>query len=191
MWHAVSPWNRESSLKRAEGAPRWPNLAAALVALVEFDRHDRHGPSAMGPILERCKRGDTTQGGSSRPDDPMQRRAGELVRVRQALELAYPAGAHAVLSRGQCIGVLLARTPGVVSLLPRPSEDDPSKPPEMPTYEKLSAELGAEVGELRAVVRRGRDSMTEELAGRGLIPVPRPSRRRPHAGASRMEVAHA
>lgn len=158
MWYAVSPWNHKSELQRAEGAPRWSSLAAALVTLVEFDRHDRHGPSAMGGILDRCKRGDAGDGGATRPDDPMQRRAGELVRVRQALELAYPAGAHATLTASQCIGVLLVRTAGVML--------------EMPTYEELAAELGAAVGDLRALVRSGRAQVTAELAERGLIPRP-------------------
>jgi hypothetical protein len=160
-----------------EGAPRWPSLAAALVDFAQWERHDRTAPSALGGILDRVRRGDMGGGGDSqRPDDPLLRRAGELVRVRQALEAAYPDGAHAV-SAAKCKALLLVRTPGVL-------EGEP------PTYYALSVLLDAEEGVLRALVREGRRRMTLELAARGLIPAAR-ERGRPWMGsvsAMRAEV---
>jgi hypothetical protein len=158
LWAAVAPWNKEHCLERAEGAPRWSSLAAALSAFAEWERHDRSAPSALGGILDRVRRGDAGNGGSARPDDPLLRRAGELVRVRQALDLAYPDGAHE-LSAGKCKALLLLRTPGVAK--------------EVPTYEALSVILSIDVGALRALVSTGRKRVTEELASRGLIPRPR------------------
>jgi len=158
LWAAVSPWNKEHNSQRSEGAPRWSSLAAALSAFAEWERHDRSAPSALGGILDRVRRGDAGDAGSARTDDPLLRRAAELVRVRQALEAAYPDGAH-VLDAGKCKAVLLLRTPGVAS--------------EVPTYEALSVVLGVAIGELRALVSAGRKRVTEELASRGLIPRPR------------------
>lgn len=168
LWAAVSPWNKRHTVERPEGAPRWPSLTAALVALVEFDRCDRAAPSALGGILDRIKRGES--GGAShdaRPDDPLLRRAGELVRVRQALELAYPDGAHQI-DAAKCRAILLLRTPGAVT--------------EMPTYEALAELFATTAGDVQALVRNGRRVMAEELAARGLIPTPRPSARAGHRG---------
>jgi hypothetical protein len=171
-WAAVSPWNREHALQRPENSPRWPSLAAALVALVEFDRHDRHGPSPMGGIIRRLERGAPDDGGRSRPDDPMLHRAGELVRVRQALELAYPDGGHATLAANICRALLLVRTPGVLV--------------DLPTYEVLAVELAATVGELKALVKSGRRVVGAELEQRGLIPRERLRRRSVEAAISVM-----
>ena len=154
-WDAARPWNRIHPVRRLEGAPRWPSLAAALIALMEWEQHDRYSPSAMGGILRRIESGEIGDGGRGRPDDPLMHRAGELVRVRQALERAYPEGGHSGLSAGACKAVLMARTPGVLGAVP--------------SYEELALELGVAEGELRAVVRRGRAVVTEELGGRGLI----------------------
>jgi hypothetical protein len=163
LWAAVSPWNVHHELIRDESAPRWGSLAAALIALVEFERHDRCGPSALGGILDRVRRGATGDaGGMARPDDPLLRRAGELVRVRQALELAYPDGAHA-LPAPKCRALLLLRTPGCVG--------------EMPTYEALGELFGMSAGELQSLVRAGRRRVGDELAARGLIPAARMVRR--------------
>lgn len=156
-WDAVSAWNRTHRLARPESAPRWSSLAAALVALAEWERHDRHGPSAFGGILRRIESGEIGDGGRSRPDDPLMHRAVELVRVRQALELAYPDGGHSQLTAGQCKDLLMVRTPGVEVAVP--------------TYEELSERLGVVEGELRALVRNGRRVLTEELGGRGIIPM--------------------
>lgn len=164
----VSAHNREHRVRKPENAPRWGSMAAALVALAEWERHDRCGPSALGGIISRLQRGDVGDGGASRPDDPMLHRAGELVVVRQALEKAYPLGAHATLRQGQCMALLLVRTPGVVVV--------------MPAYEELAAQLGATEGDLRALVRCGKRQVQEDLAERGLIPAPR-IRARP-AGSS-------
>lgn len=160
----VSAHNREHRLRRPEGSPRWSGLNAALVALAEHEQHERVGPSALGGIIARLERGDVSDGGASRPDDPMLRRAGELVAVRQALERAYPEGGHALLRRGQCMGLLLSRTPGAM--------------PAMPTYERLSEQLGATVGDLRSLVRCGRKLVRGDLEDRGLIPVALGERRR-------------
>jgi len=166
LWAAVSPWNRQHTLERPEGAPRWSSLSAALVALAEFERHDRHGPSALGGILDRVKRGAMGDGGSARPDDPLLRRAGELVRIRQSIEQAYPEGRH-VLPAAKCRALLMLRTPGVVA--------------EMPTYEALSALFDVPAGELQALVKAGRRQVADDLSARGLIPLERGGQHRPFA----------
>jgi hypothetical protein len=156
LWAAVSPWNKRHEIERALDAPRWSSLSAALLALVEFERHDRSSPSALGGILDRCKRGaagDTSE--RTRVDDPLLRRAGELVRVRQALELAYPEGAH-VVPAAKCRAILLLRTPGIVG--------------EMPTFEALAVLFNISVGDLQALVKNGRKRVGDELAARGIIP---------------------
>lgn len=170
-WWAVSPWNRKHQARRPAGAPAWPSLTAALLALVDWEHHARQAPSALGPVLERLKAGAHSDGGANRPEDPMLRRAAEMVRVRQALEGAYPeAGlkAHALdggtailLTRAMCMRVLLLRTEGVL--------------PVMPTYDELAVEMVVHVGDLKAVVRNGRRNVTVELAARGLIPMPKPT----------------
>lgn len=157
LWAHVSPWNRQHVIARPLDAPRWSSLAAALVALVEFELHDRCSPSACGGILDRLQRGAAGDTGErTKPEDPLLRRAGELVRVRQALELAYPDGAH-TLPAQRCRALLLMRTPGVLL--------------EMPSYYGLSVLLSVPEGELRALVRTGRKRVEDELATRGLIPV--------------------
>lgn len=161
LWAAVSPWNRRHEIERPLDAPRWPSLAAALLALVEFERHDRSSPSALGGILDRVKRGATGDaGGVARPDDPLLRRAGELVRVRQALELAFPEGKH-VVPAAKCRAILLLRTPGIVEAK------------DVPSYEALAALFEVSAGEVQALVREGRKRVADELAARGIIPVQR------------------
>jgi len=172
LWAAVSPWTKHHALILPEGAPRWSSLTAALAAFVEFERHDRSSPSALGGILDRVRRGATGEATSARPDDPLLRRAGELVRVRQALELAYPDGAHSIPAE-KCRALLLLRTPGIVAQV-------------MPGYEELGQLFGAATGELQALVRNGRKVVGDELARRGLIPIPRPALR----GGLRTSAAH-
>lgn len=175
LWSAVAPWNRRHELERSPDAPRWSSLAAALIAFAEFERHDRCGPSALGGILDRVKRGATDAGGVARPDDPLLRRAGELVRVRQALERAYPDGAHE-LPAAKCRALLLLRTPGVL-MTGRDPVTGETRSGEMPTYWALSVIMGVSAGELQRLVRSGRRDVSEELVQRGLIPVPRVIRR--------------
>lgn len=157
-WAQVEAWNPVVRPRRPEGAPRWASVAAALGDLVEWERHGRVGPSAFGGILKRLETGQVEGGGRARPDDRLLGRAGELVLVRQALEAAYPDGAHA-LSQTRRMGLLLARTAGVLT--------------PMPGYEELAAELGESVGELRALVRHGRQVVTSVLVERGLVALPR------------------
>jgi hypothetical protein len=160
-WSSVSMWNPTTSrIKKPSGAPKWSSLAAALIALCEFERGGRASPSASGGIIACIERG-YMEGGSNKSDDPLLHRAGELVRVRQALELAYPDNDHWGLTAGQCMAVLCARTPGAVVATP--------------SYEDLSARTGVSVGGLKAVVKRGRLVVSIELAARGLIPEPPPA----------------
>lgn len=154
-WAGVEAWNHVLRPRRSESTPRWGSATAALCELVEWERHGRVGPSAFGGMLWRLEMGQV-EGGRDRADDRLCGRAGELVVVRQALELAYPLGAHA-LSQPRRIGLLLVRTAGVVTPLP--------------TYAELSALLGETEGELRALVRHGRAVVALELSTRGLVPV--------------------
>lgn len=152
---AQSPWNERPGPRRPPGSPTWPSLKAALLALADFEQHDRFAPSAMGPMLDRVKTGNLGDGGRSRPEDPLLQRAGELVTVRQALERAYPEGTHP-LPASVRMRLLLERTPGVCT--------------PMPTYEQLAQREHVAVGELRALVRTGRQRVALDLAERGLIP---------------------
>lgn len=156
-WSSVSMWTPTSKVKKPAGAPKWPSLNAAIVALCEWERHGRVAPSASGGILACIERG-YMEGGSNKSGDPLLERAGELVRVRLALQAAYPDNDHWGLTSGQCMAVLAARTPGAFA--------------EMPTYESMSERLLVSVGGLKAVVKRGRMVVTVELAARGLIPMP-------------------
>lgn len=160
-WEYAAPDRHESARIKAEpnaARPRWSSMSAAFIDLVEFERHNRFAPSATGGLLARIARGADTDGGKSRPDDPMLHKAGELVVLRKALERAYPDGAHA-LPAPLCRGLLVIRTPGV--MISRPS------------YEELSAELGMTEGVLQALVRSGRDKVELDLFERGVIPRPR------------------
>jgi hypothetical protein len=165
------------TLRRPERAPKWDSLNAALVALVEHETHERTSPSAFGFMLARCERGDLmTDNGSSRPDDPQMLRADDLVHVRQALSVAYPEGAHPMLTARQCMTVLIARTPGAMAIVRgrRANETDDKAPGpivEIP-YEDLAERLSVSIGDLKALVKEGRRRATVELAARGLIPAP-------------------
>jgi hypothetical protein len=150
-------------LQRPVGAPRWSSLTAALIALADWQRHDRAAKSASAGILARIEFG-PLDGGPVREGDPLLDAAGEFVLVRRCIEEAVPAGAQGALSREQAVALLLARTPGVELA--------------MPPYEALAARFGETVGHLRALVRVLRAHVTEELATRGLIPAPRPLARR-------------
>lgn len=174
-YHFASAWRRTHAARRPAGAPAWPSMSAALLDWVDWQGRGRNAPSAMGFMLDRLRAGTHSDGGASRPEDPMLRRAAEMVRVGQVLDNAYPEagvlvhnaeGATALLPRAQCIQVLLDRTEGA-----RPT---------LPTYEGLSADFGlagfaVTVGDLKAVVRTGRRCVTVELAARGLIPMPKSS----------------
>lgn len=160
-WEYAAPDRFESVHLKADPnavRPRWSSMSAAFIDLVEFERHNRFAPSATGGLLARIARGADTDGGKSRPDDPMLHKAGELVVLRKALERAYPDGAH-VLPAPMCRGLLVIRTPGVMI--------------KRPTYEELSLELGLTVGDLRALVRSGGAAVELDLFERGLIPKPR------------------
>jgi hypothetical protein len=141
-------------LRRPDGSPRWPSSAAALVALAEYERHGRFGASATAGILARIELGPID--GITRDEDRLMRRGAELVAVRVALEHAYPEGAHRVPA-AKLRALLMVRTPGVLS--------------PMPTYGALAEELGESVGELRALVRAGRERVQAYLEARGLVPV--------------------
>lgn len=188
----AAPWNRRHQLARPEGAPRWPSLAAALGALVEFEAHERATPSALGGILDRIKRGAVGTSNPAREDGPLMRRAAELVRVRQALELAYPDDGHATISATKLRAVLLLRTPGVAASMAPPERSKGNRDAAtMPTYEQLAELFSVAAGELQALVRVGRRVVAEELAARGLIPAPRPSARPQWRGHNAMTASFA
>lgn len=159
--HHIAPYYDAPRSLRPIGRPRWPTLTAALVALAEWLGHEWVGPSALGAVLDRAKRGDAGGGGSGsqRGDDALMVRAEEMVPVRRALEKAYPEGQHPVLSQAQCMRVLMMRTEGVLVAVA--------------SYEHIAFELGVTIGDLKALVRCGRNIVTVELAARGLIPMPR------------------
>lgn len=158
-WSFVAPWRRVLSVGRPDGGARWRGLRAALVALADWERHGRAGPSAIGFVLARLQRGEQSDGGASRPGDPLLEQAGEVAPVYGALAAAYPDGGHKTLSAAVCKGVLMARTPGVIE-------------GRVPSYADLAAVTGATDGELKALVRAGRRIATVYLAARGVIDDP-------------------
>lgn len=168
LWSHVAPWTHEHRLARSEDAPRWTSLNSALLALLEHERTGRDRRSMVGGLLERMAHGDAAP--ERDPRKVLDRcivAASDVVHVQLALERAYAAG-EPPLSPADCARVLLERTPGALA--------------GVTTYETMAARYGVSEGLLRGVVKRGRVAMTEDLAMRGLIPVPR-VRARPAAPA--------
>jgi hypothetical protein len=168
-WSAVRPWTVEAKVNgvRVPGAPQWPSLRAALVDLAMWERDGRALDSSFGRALVRLKLGNVPSSAPTTADEGRTiRRAVDVVPVRRALERAYPEGAHR-LSQEKRVGLLVVRTAGLVT--------------PVPTYDELAAALGETVGELRALVRKGRALVTADLEDRGLIRVARGSRGRASA----------
>jgi hypothetical protein len=161
--HAAPDRHHQQSSARPEGAPRWSSLGAALIALAEWERHDRNAKSASAGILARIEFG-AIDGGPAQTGDPLLDAAAEFVVVRRVLEAACPEGAHAVLTRAQCMALLLARTPGVEDITP--------------SYDVLAQRFGTTIGDLRALVGSIRERVATDLAARGLIPAPKEKARR-------------
>jgi hypothetical protein len=165
-----------------EERPRWNSENTALVAYAEWEQHDRHAPSAIAGILARLERGFDCDGGLARPEDPLQRRAGEVAAVGKALAVAYPTGGHPTLNQRQLIALLLVRTPGVIPV------ERGEQQAKLPDYDDLSVRLAVPPGELQALVNTGRARVAADLFGRGLIPRPK-ERRRDAPGGSRAFAA--
>jgi hypothetical protein len=186
-WHHAQPWSDSLAAVSHDVRPRWPSAGAALLAYCEGMAHGHELPSAHGIMIDRLERGETSGGSMPEREGPMQRRAGELLAVQRALEVAYPEGAHPHLSAHDCRWLLLWRTPGVVAVGDaRKAEIKASHPLPMPTYEELALMHGVTVGDVRALVRTGRERVTEELVRRGVIPRPRGDGRKKGGSACQM-----
>lgn len=160
-WLDTRRWDVEHVTGPRDGVPRWSSLVSALRALLAYGQHDRNAPSAFGAVLDRCRRGDMMGGGNdSKGEDPLMRRAGDVMPVWLAVERAFPERWHGVLTSTACVSVFLLRTRGLIE-------------GEMPSYEALAVEHGISIGDLKSIVKRGRSFVTVELAARGLIPMPR------------------
>jgi len=169
-WHADRPWVRELQLDRPLERPTFFSVDAAIVAWAEWERHDRWGPSAMGPMIGRLQQASAgaEPGTNFRRDreDPLLRRTGDLVPVRRALETAYTRDNAWGLSPVTCQVLLCARAGG---LLPR-----------RPSWVELTAEANRgrdpehllTKGTVRSIVRHGERYVTTELAARGVVPMP-------------------
>ena len=161
-WANVSAWNEGPKTSRSP--TQWPSANAALAALCGWELHGRVAPSACGGILACIERGYMESCQTARATDPLQRRAGDLVRVRQSLDIAYPHDFWSptqygtTFTRWQSIAVLFARTPGAF--------------PDLLPYEAIAARMECTPGVLQAIVKRGRSVVAIELAARGLIPDP-------------------
>jgi hypothetical protein len=171
--HAAPDRHVQRSARSEPRATRWSSLTAALIALADWQRHDRNAKSASAGILARIEFGQI-DGGPVRSGDPLLDAAGEFVLVRRVIEDACPAGAQATMTRAHCVALLLARTPGVE--------------PEVPPYEALAERFAETVGNLRALVRNLRQRVTEQLAARGLIPAQRPMARRERGSTCQQSV---
>ena len=167
-WHQVSPWIHELLPDRPLDRPIFYSADAAIVAFAEWERHDRWGPSAMGPIIGRLQQASagTEPGTSQRREDPILRRAGDLVAVRRAIDSAYPPANQWRLSPVTCAAFLCMRTGGVLERLP--SWDS------MAETANLGRDPGHQLskGTVRSIVRHGQRHVTIELAARGVIPMP-------------------
>lgn len=169
-WNHAAPWSDGPGEERA--GPRWPSAGAALLAYVEGVAHGHELASTIGSMLERIARGETfSVGGIPEREGAAHRRAGDLLAVERALEVAYPEGGHSKLSAQASRWLLLWRTPGVVAVWDtRKASIKASQPLPMPTYEELAVQHGLTVGDVRALVRVGRERVTAELVRRGVIP---------------------
>jgi hypothetical protein len=169
-WSHAAPWSRQHELEHDETAPRWSSLAAALAAVLEYERTGRDVGSALGSILARAERGE--KGQMARDPRRVSRevhRAHDIVHVQAALERAYSAGQHG-LTPAECVRVLLERVAGAL--------------PELTPYGTLTERYGG-LGEdaLKALVKHGKRAVGDDLVSRGLLPRPR-IRARATAGAS-------
>lgn len=161
-WHQAAHFRPESRLDRPLNRPAFPSLDHAICAFSDWERHDRHGPSAMGPLIDRLRQGMTGgQGGTSyKPgrDDPMLRRAAEVIPIKEAIRSAYPQRNEWRLSPVTCAVLLVAATGGVLDRKPR--------------WDELETTFGIPRATAKSVVRHGQKHVTVELAARGVIPMP-------------------
>jgi hypothetical protein len=156
------------------GGHAWPSVNAALCAWATWKREGPRESSAQGLMLEKMRLGLMgTNASGSKGEDVNLERAGDLARVEQSLTLAYPEGGHAKLTAVQCKALLLDRTPGVRL--------------EMPEYETIALVLVVGVGELKAVVRHGREVIYEDLLARGMVPRAQVRRQKPAVSAMSVE----
>lgn len=188
-WHHAAPWSDAPGEER--GGPRWPSAGAALLAYAEGVAHGHELASTIGNMLERIARGETfSMGGLPQRDGLAHRRVDDLHVVERALEVAYPEGGHPRVSASASRWLLLWRTPGVIAVLDaRKASIKASQPLPMPTYEELAVQHGLAVGDVRALVRTGRERVTEELARCGVIPPPRLDGRKKGGAACLMTAA--
>lgn len=189
-WDHAAPWTRETLLAKVDGGPRWPSTGAALLAYVEGVAHGHQLASTIGQALERIARGETFGGSMADNEGAVHRRAGELLAVERALEVAYPDGGHARITARDARWLLLWRTPGVAAVWDvRRAALKATEPLPMPSYEELAQRHGVTVGDVRSLVRVGRERVTEELLRRGVIPRPRLDGRRKGGAACLMTAA--
>ena len=138
--------------KRTRGV-RWGSVAAALRALVNYERVGRGLRATTGPTLERQR----LQLGPAQPVTSgagQERNVDDIVHVAKALERAY-ASSHCRIPEIECARVLLERTAGAL--------------PELTPWEVLGERYALPVDELKSIVRRGQRAVESDLLERGLV----------------------
>lgn len=140
------------------------SLTDALVALVEWETHNRWSPSAMGALMDRLKQGATHgQAGTNynrEREDPSLRKATDVVEVRRALEQAFIDNVWGY-QETECMAILIARVGNARADLPK--------------YEELEERFKVPANTCRTLVRLGRRRINVELAARGVVPMPNKS----------------
>lgn len=155
-WAGVSAWTEQTTKERLEeGRARWRSVNGALLALAAWERDGRAMTSPLGIMLRRVRDADTSVTNRDLSEVRQATSGAELVPVRKALEKAFPERGHDQLTQTQCIGLLLARTHGVLAAVP--------------AYADLADELGVEAHELQRLVRYGRAVVGLELVERGIV----------------------
>lgn len=158
--HGISPWDdRRSEPKKGEG---WKSLVAALEDYKNYIAHDRSQPSAQGGISARLASGAVGEQQNTRDMDRVMKWYMRVHPVEVALRAAFVDGGSK-LTPGQSVAALLACTGSC------PARKDGTAPTMDERYEEQARVHGIFVGELRAVVKHGRDEVEEYLLSRKLI----------------------
>jgi hypothetical protein len=176
--YAISPWDdRPGEPRPGEG---WKSLVAALEDYKRYVAHDRSQPSAQAGISARLASGEVGKQQSAKDIDGVMRWYMRVHPVEMALRAAFVVGGSK-LTPERSVDVLLACTGAC------PTRKDGTAPTMDERYEQQASALGLYVGDVRAIVKHGRDEVEEYLLGRKLIQ--RQVRKRDRPAGSAVHIA--